>query len=164
MKESGGAEPRREEAAVDELRPSSLSSTSPTAPDSFTQHISHSLTTDRSFHLLTLSSSFNPPPKPPLPTRSPPLINSLPPFISLQPPVEALHSLHLFFLPLVHSPLTLSAPSQAFSLIPPTVFFSLPPFHREDLGKVFNRLQQMGYALLNFPEIFVVATDFPQSR
>lgn len=128
MKESGGggAEPRREEAAVDELRPSSLSSTSPTAPDSFTQHISHSLTTDRSFHLLTLSSSFNPPPHPPKPpTRSPPLINSLPPFISLQPPVEVLHSPSFFFLPLIHSPLTLSAPSQAFSLIPPTVFFSL---------------------------------------
>lgn len=108
----------------------------------------------------------------PPPTRFPPLINSLPPFISPQPPVEPLHSLHLFFHPLVYSPLTLSAPSQAFSLIPPTVFFFSPPFHREDLGKVFNRLQQMGYGAAVrlhrcltdfFPAWnFVFVTDFPQ--
>lgn len=75
---------------------------------------------------------------PPAPTLSPPLINSRLPFISLPPPVEAFHSLNLF--PLAHSPLS-PAPSQAFSLIHRTDFFS--SFPEMIWLKCFNGLQQM---------------------
>lgn len=83
----------------------------------------------------------------PAPTSNKLLLSAI---LSPQPPVEALHLIFLWPTlsglpspPPLHLLSTILPPPRLSTLIPPSVFFS-SILSREDLGKVFNGLQQMG--------------------